>query len=437
MATGAIDTAQVPKALLTGVHTAARRIQMQSFAVDGASEHVYVLQCIPAGVRLEDEAKALPFEERLTAGDLVCTRMDFQGNVLDRMYLRGFGHGTALGVVPRAGGGVDLWLDGLARPEGYGSEGQAVATTAYVASTDTAVDCGDRSRVRTWAPSGVQQHYVPAVDVLNRRIAVATRTVMPADRYSYVYTYRLYDFDAAARGTWIPLHSVTRTQPYPQGVATFGDHLYTWTGRGDEDDAWVTTIDWRTGEPVQSTLIRREPSDATREPEGIALWTPAGAGAAETRLCLGFGVSHVLPDGSRSDRALTVKYLAGPAEPDLTVRVLVDWTDITLATDVTSGFAGRPPQARLISLAGSRLLQLSGTVTCSFADSNAEGVIGTLPAALRPSFDLAVVCPRNARTGRAVCRVGVNANGTLYAEGAAPANTIDWIQLDNFSAAWA
>ncbi|MBT2449790.1 hypothetical protein J7F03_22475 [Streptomyces sp. ISL-43] len=437
MATGAIDTAQVPKALLTGAYTAARRIQMQSFAIDGAAEQIYVLQCIPAGVRLADEPKALPFEERLTAGDLVCTRMDFQGNVLDRMYLRGFGHGTALSVVARAGGGVDLWLDGLARQESYGSEGQAVATTAYVPSTDTAVDCVDTSRVRTWAPSGPQQHYVPAVDTLNRRIAVATRTAAPADRNSYVYKYRLYDFDAAARGKWIPLHTVTRTQAYPQGVATFGDHLYTWTGRGDEDDAWVTTVDWRTGEPVQATLIRREPSDATREPEGIALWTPADGEAAKTRLCLGFGVSHVLPDGTRSDRALTVKYLAGPAEPDLTVHVLVDWTDITLATDVTSGFASRPPRARLISLAGNRLLQLSGMVKCSFADSTSDGIIGTLPAALWPSFDLDVACPRNARTGLAVCRVAVNVNGTLYAEGGTPVNTIDWIQLDNFSTAWA
>lgn len=437
MSTGPIDTTQVPKALLTGAYAKSRRTIPQSFAVDSAAQQVYVLQCIPNGVRLSDEPVALTFDQRAIAGDLLCTRMDLNGTILDWMYLRGFGHGTALGVVPRAGGGVDLWLEGPARQKDGSSEGQGVATTPYVSTPDTAVDCSDTSKVRTWAPSGPQQHYVTATDSLHRRIVVATRSDTQADRFSYVYTYRLYDLDAAAGGVWTALHTVTRTQSYPQGVATFGDHLYTWTGRADLDDAWVTTVDWRTGEAVRSTLIRREPTDANREPEGIAPWTPPGGAAAETRLCLGFAVSHKLPDGSTSDRALTVAYLPGPAEPDLTVEVLVDWTDITLAAGVTSGFTTRPPQARLISLAGNRLLQLSGRVNCSFADESAGGVIGTLPAALTPGSNLHGACPRNSRGGFTVCRVEVNDDGTVYAYGATPTNTIDWIQVDNFSASWA
>ncbi|MFE2878480.1 hypothetical protein ACFXG6_30640 [Streptomyces roseus] len=69
--------------------------------------------------------------------------MSLRGEVLDWMYLRGFGHGPALGVVPRAGGGVDLWLEGRGRAKGDYTEGQAVATTPYVpwnSATNTAVD---------------------------------------------------------------------------------------------------------------------------------------------------------------------------------------------------------------------------------------------------------------------------------------------------------
>ncbi|MFE3583224.1 phage baseplate protein [Streptomyces vinaceus] len=439
MPIGAIDTAQRPKEVLTRAYAQSLRTQMQSFAVDSARQQLYILQCIPNGVRLAPETAAVSFADRAAKGDLVCTRMSLQGEVLDWMYLRGFGHGSALGVVPRAGGGVDLWLEGLGRARGDYTEGQAVATTAYVpwnSATNTAVDCTDTTKTSTWAPSGVQQHYVPAVDALHRRIAVGSRAAS-GDASGYTYTYRLYDLDAAVRGDWTPLHTATCTQRYPQGIATSGDHLYLWTGRATDDDAVLTTLDWRTGKPVQTTRIRRLPGDDTyREPEGIAPWTPPGVGAAATRMCIGFAESHDDAQKGRSDRALTVRYLPGPAEPELTAEVLVPWTDIALAPGVTSGFSSRPPQARLIAIAGNRLLQLSGKIACSFSDGAAGGVIGSLPAALTPEFSLHAGCPRNARDGFAVCRVEANDDGTLYAYGATPANTIDWVQLDNFSVAW-
>lgn len=440
MTTAAIDTAQVPKTLLTGAYAYGRRTTMQSFAIDSTAQEIYTLQCVPDKVSLVGDPKSpMTFDDRAANGDLLCTRMDLQGRILDWMYLRGFGHGTSLGVVPRTGGGVDLWLEGDPVRRGDYTEGRAVATTPYVpwnSAANTAVTYKDPT-VRSWTPAGAPNHCIPAVDVLGRRIVVGTRAALPAAPYTYVY--QLYDLDAAARGEWTPVpdtKAITRTQPYPQGLATFGDHLYLWNGHGDLDDAVVTTLDWRTGGPIRSTPIRREPTDHTREPEGIAAWTGTGDGADRTRLVIGFAVSELL-DGKRTDRAITLKYFPGPAEPDLTVQVLVDWTPIALADGVTSDFTSRPPQARLISVAGSRLLQLSGKIACRFADETRPGGIGTLPPALAPSAALQAGCPRNARDGFAVCQVEVDDQGTVSAYGATAANTIDWIQLDNVSLPWA
>ncbi|MFE2878479.1 hypothetical protein ACFXG6_30635 [Streptomyces roseus] len=257
------------------------------------------------------------------------------------------------------------------------------------------------------------------------------------DASGYTYTYRLYDLDAAVRSDWTPLHTATYTQPYPLGIATSGDHLYLGTGRATDDDAVLTTLDWRTGKPVLTTRIRRLPGDDTyREPEGIAPWTPRGVGAAGTRMCIGFAESHDDAQKGRSDRALTVRYLPGPAEAELTSR--------SSSPGRTSPWP--PASPRTSPLARLRhgsspspatgLLQLSGKIACSFSDAAGGGVIGSLPAALTPEFNLHAGCPRNTRDGFAVCRLEANDDGTLYAYGATPANTIDWVQLDNFSVAW-
>ncbi|MFI8828490.1 hypothetical protein [Streptomyces sp. NPDC053431] len=429
---------------------------MQSFAVDSVAQQIYVLQCMPAGVRLDDEKTRTDEEvdgrHRAYQGDLMCTRLTVDGRILDRMYLRGFGHGTSFGVVPRAGGGVDLWLEGLGKPwkpfPGPGdpvvyAEGRAVATTAYVPwdpATNKGVDCADRSLVRTFAPAGTGVFQFPAVDAHRGRIVVGSRLGDPESGNPFSYSlYDLADFEGPGRTA---LHTITRSQPYPQGMATLGDHLYLWTGHDDRDDAVVATLHWPTEAPLQSSGIRRTPEDdVLREPEGVATWTPAGGGEEQTRLLLGFVESHYLADGKTvSPRTFTLKYLPGPAETDLSVEVLVDWTPIGLDTagGVASGFtsAGADPRARLISVAGVRLLQLRGKITCHFTEAAKGGVIGTLPAALRPLRNLHAGCPRNARDGFAVCRVEANDDGTLYAYGATPDNTIDWIQLDNFSVPW-
>lgn len=450
----AIDTTRMPKPLVTRAATDSQRSQMQSFAVDSAAQELYVLQCLPGGIRLHDELgrsdKDVDGQHRAYQGDLLCTRMTLDGRVMDRMYLRGFGHGTSFGVVPRPGGGVDLWLEGLAKPwkpfptddTVVYAEGRAVATTPYVPwdpATNEAVDCTDGTRVRVFTPAGRDAFHFPAVDARAGRIVIGSRVGEPVAGNPYRYTrHLLADAPRTPEGAWTADHALTRVQPYPQGLATFGDHLYVWTGHPLEDDAAVATLHWPSEGPLQYTRIRRVPGDdVIREPEGIAAWTPDGGGETGTRLVLGFAESHYLTDGrTRSPRTFTLKYLPAPAEPDLGVEVLVDWTDITLAPGVTSGFTSRAPQARLIALSGQRLLQLSGKVDCSFSDATKGSPLGTLPAALRPGVDLHAGCPRNARDGFATCRVEANDDGTLYVYGATPDNTVDWVQLDNFSVPW-
>ncbi|WP_406290500.1 hypothetical protein [Embleya sp. NBC_00896] len=431
------DTAHVPGVVLQGAFAQGRRNVLQSFAFDNRAQQIYVMQVLPNNVRLSGESGPVPYAHRRAGGDLLCSRMDLNGRVLDFMYLRRFGHGTSFGVVPKAGGGVDLWLEGVprggdpttspARPP----EATAVATTPYEpwsSTTNKAVDGDDASRVRLFHPLPGKTFVAPSIDPTTNRICLATR-VGPAhsDR---LYTYYLYDLDKARTGTWTPVARASFRHAYPQGLLSLGRYIYHWTGSPTADNAYLTTASWDTGEIVQRTFFPRVPADdQIREAEGLAAWLPGGDTARGVRLCFGFGTGR-----TGADRAITVKYVPDPTGTSLEARVLVDWQVVSPAAGVDT--RAQPLRARLISLAGNRYLHMSGTVTLA-EESVGLRHIGTLPAELRPSRLIVTNCPRNHRSGHSVCRVELRPDGGVYADGATRERPISWVQFDNVSTAWA
>ncbi|WP_329370453.1 phage baseplate protein [Streptomyces sp. NBC_01483] len=73
---------------------------MQSFAFDSVNSHIYFAQH-----RIGDSAGH--------NGDVWISKTDFSGNVLDIMALRGFGHGSSMGVESTGSGSAPyLWIEG-------------------------------------------------------------------------------------------------------------------------------------------------------------------------------------------------------------------------------------------------------------------------------------------------------------------------------------
>jgi hypothetical protein len=83
---------------------------LQSFSFDNANKHLYTVQLVQAGRQLPGESRTFTGTERETNGDLCVTRLDWQGYIIGRMYLRGFGHGVSIAAEP-SGNSAYLWTE--------------------------------------------------------------------------------------------------------------------------------------------------------------------------------------------------------------------------------------------------------------------------------------------------------------------------------------
>ncbi|MFE4594187.1 hypothetical protein [Streptomyces laurentii] len=212
-----------------------------------------------------------------------------------------------------------------------------------------------------------------------------------------------------------------------QGYASHAGVLYTLQGDAygptnpEPGNTYITAVSWETGELLDRRLITAAPGLAWREPEGMAVSVRSGVPS----LHFGFACEEPGP------RTCTLMTLPGDPETD-GVKVLTDWRAITLAAGVSAD--QNAPRGRLISLAGTTFLQLSGGVTGPFT---ADAMLGTLPDALTPSIPARATVPRDtAGGGPAVARVEVGSDRVLRLFGARTTSPIAWAQLDNFSAVW-
>ncbi|MEV0495377.1 phage baseplate protein [Streptomyces atratus] len=256
---------------------------LQSFAFDERRGHVYALQVMQGGTQLPGEKRIYGRAERAARGDLCLNRLTMSGVLTGYMYLKGFGHGGALGVEASQRGSGMLWTEWDANPaSGYG---RGICRFRFVDGRVLTRSSGDLATYRP-VPGSTSNHV--ALDQANRRLLL---------RYKVrgVPRFAVHDFQRFAAHDFRPLADFPQPGtglglPF-QGMTLHGDHAYQMfgTGYGPENprssagNTCLFGIDWRTGRVEQQSLDRTAPGLYPREPEGLAVLREGGPW-----LCMGF-----------------------------------------------------------------------------------------------------------------------------------------------------
>ncbi|MEU5216568.1 hypothetical protein AB0G79_10265 [Streptomyces sp. NPDC020807] len=393
---------------------------MQSFGIDPVTGDIYVLQIMEGGLRLSGEPEELPWATRSTNGDLCLTRLSPTGAITGHMYLRGFGHGVNLGVDNRDGV-VWLWTETASSPNGE-NDGFGTAVTSFRFASGTVLDYGSPAHTTPYRPTTNARGVTPTIDRSANELVLRFNL-------SGVMTFERYDLAKATAGEWVPLQRLSVTLPSTgvdfQGYASHAGVLYTLQGQSLSaaplpGNAYITAIEWATGAVLDRQHITAGPGLPWREAEGMNVSVRGGV----PYLHFGFACEDPGP------RTCTILSLSGAPEVD-GVKVLTGWQPITLAPGVSVD--QNAPRGRLISVAGTTTLQLSGGIKGSF---DADAVIGHLPDSLTPSMTARASVPRNNNGGYVTARVEAGTDRELRLYGGRSTNVITWVQLDSFSAAW-
>ncbi|MEU9392249.1 Teichoic acid biosynthesis protein C (Precursor) [Streptomyces sp. NPDC048324] len=231
---------------------------LQSFAFDEPNKHLYVLQVTATGH---------------AAGDLCLNKLDYTGDRLGHMYLKGFGHGVSMGVQRDAeDGSTWIWTEAAA-VHGYG---QGVTRFHFAdGATRTAAN------VRIRKPIAGSTNNQPSVCQDSGRIAVRYRD--PANRPRY----RVWDLDAfTARDYGDPIADFAQVGAHPdptipfQGYALYRDAVYQLAGTAyntttnppaGHGNSYVSSVSVTTGELLQQQRTEAGYQLTHREPEGVAV----------------------------------------------------------------------------------------------------------------------------------------------------------------------
>ncbi|MFB7368520.1 hypothetical protein ACFC0D_01530 [Streptomyces sp. NPDC056222] len=392
---------------------------MQSFGIEPVSGDIFALQLMEGALQLPGEPSAINGATRSERGDLCLTRLSPSGSITGYMYLRGFGHGVNLGVENR-NGAIWLWTETDSTPNSANPpEGFGKAVTSFEFRTGTVLDHGSSLHTPPYTPDPAARFITPTID------RSANELVLRFSLNGGTH-YERYDLAKAAAGDWEPIQRLTPALPAGtfQGFASHSGVLYTWQGWGLNKVAWpgdnyLTAFEWATGTMLDRQHITAGPGLDHREPEGITVSVRNGV----PHLHFGYACDP-------GPRTCTIMSLSAAPETD-GVKVLTDWQPITLAAGVTAD--QNAPKGRLISIAGTTTLQLSGGVKGSF---DGDAVIGTLPDALTPSMPIRANVARNNAGGYCVARVEADTDRELRLYGGRTTNVITWAQLDSFSAVW-
>ncbi len=264
-----IDLAVPSDRWLWQKHTLKEPTVLQSFAFDEANRHLYVLQVTATGH---------------AAGDLCLNQLDFQGNRLGHMYLKGFGHGVSMGIQRDSeDGSTWIWTEADAH-HGYGR-----GVTRFHFRNGAVRTAAD---VKVRHPIADSVNNQPSVCMASRRIAVRYRDAAGRPRY------RIWDLDAfVARDYDHPVADFAQVGAHPdpkvpfQGYALFHDCVYQLAGTAYDPktnpaagrgNVYLSSVDIHTGKLLQRERTEAGYSLTYREPEGLAV-----RGGAKPRVYLG------------------------------------------------------------------------------------------------------------------------------------------------------
>ncbi len=282
---------------------------LQSFAFDNTNKHLYTAQLVQAGRILPGETRTYTGTERSTNGDLCITRLDWQGYIIGRMYLKGFGHGVSIGVEP-SGNSAYVWTETDSVPDsqnnGYGTK------VARFKFANGAVLQPDSSQVTRFDPVPGSDHNTVAIDPVNNRL-------VHRHRINGAWKFSLYDLATFRAGTFTPLATIAQpdvlTGKTFQGYTSLGQYLYLLDGTAytydaggnqtSESNTYLTSVDWNTGIVYERRWSNAANSLFYREPEGLAVQIPDMANTAAARLHIGFGSEESL---TQTDKKATFYY---------------------------------------------------------------------------------------------------------------------------------
>ncbi|MBA2812550.1 teichoic acid biosynthesis protein C [Streptomyces sp. KM273126] len=268
------------RAWLTGLRLHCPTV-MQSFAFDEVNGDLYALQVVQGGLRLAGESRAYTHAERARRGDLCLNRLSMKGALTGHMFLKGFGHGGAMGVGERRGSS-SLWTEWDANPaSGYG---RGVCRFRFA---DGRVLTRNSPGISAYRPvPGSTSNYV-TLDPDRGRLLL---------RYKVEGTPRFAVYDITRFAAWDFRQLADFAQPDAhlglpfQGMALYGDSVYQLMGSGYGPDNPATSsgntrisrINWRTRTVDQEYRDRTAPGLSWREPEGLAVRR------SDRRLYIGF-----------------------------------------------------------------------------------------------------------------------------------------------------
>lgn len=270
---------------------------MQVFSFDNVNRHVYVMQRTTGTEGVE--------------GHLTVSKLDLDGELLEHMYLRGFGHGVGFGVVPHDDG-VTMWTEADAQPS-HGGDSSRARVVCRFEYTEGATFTKDD--VELYEPVEGMRSASCSLDLEHNTIAVR-HTFDGAGEMRV----KLYDLDEFAAHNFdnpmadIGCSTVHPPEVTPQGYQHYGQHLYLFEGNpydapcdqdqdgSDDGNAHLSRINFNDESDHEKVLTRAGYSLNFREPEGLGLLEIDG----QPRLAMGFA------SGCAPDRLANIYYKEDP-----------------------------------------------------------------------------------------------------------------------------
>jgi len=279
------DIAVEPEAFILE-KTVRDKTVMQSIAFDNVNKHVYVLQVMGGDQTVGDETVAASWQKRSSQGDLTLTQLDYEGNQLGHMHLKGFGHGISMGVEMEDDTAY-IWLETDAVSDGSNGWGDKLARITFEdrglldAETDdldtyVLIDNADHTTVN------IDQAY----DLLTMRY-----------RLDGEFYYSVFPLEEVKNESYDPIYTVKQPDDIGtfQGFVSHGSYLYLLEGNETDDsggNTYVYSIDLETEEILDKQFIEAGMDLPFREPEGMGISIPDLDEPEEALLHFGFASEH-------------------------------------------------------------------------------------------------------------------------------------------------
>jgi hypothetical protein len=244
---------------------------LQSFAFDNVNQHIYLVQLIESGRQLPGESQPVIYQDRLSNGDLAVTKLDFSGNILGHMYLKGFGHGVSIGVEP-VGDTAYLWTE---------TDAVKSSTTAESFGSQLARFKFDNEKILTKDSPELEKHRL-IENSGNTTVNIDSTEGLLLLRYNKagVFYFSVYPLEEVKQKKYTPISTVQQPKMGTfQGFTFYGNYLYLLEGNRygvansprPTGNTFITSVDIKTGNIVEKQLITAAADMIYREPEGMSI----------------------------------------------------------------------------------------------------------------------------------------------------------------------